>query len=231
MEYQGVVRGKRLSFKNSAKTTKQEKGAIESGKRSKRKHKRKHSHSQDHGNEEDDCKDHITTDGWVPVSSISDLEGPLVIYFRDDQLHVLSLPPKEEIQALADAEKRPPVFYALEGVSLMESEPSKVEQVFVGRKSVPNTSMADAQSKLYSFKSCRGTYLSANKHGDIECNSAAIGPLEMWTPIMVPDRGDGAVALMIHQPSNPNTDYFLSAKICGQTTKYNTAVVPVKCLR
>ncbi|KAJ2438336.1 hypothetical protein GGF42_008328 [Coemansia sp. RSA 2424] len=63
---------------------------------------------------------------------------------------------------------------------------------------------------MYSLKSFTGTYLAADRHGRVSCNSAAISALEMWTPVLLPDRGDGAVAFAIRPPGSAN-DQFLSA--------------------
>ncbi|KAI8325597.1 hypothetical protein GQ54DRAFT_308312 [Martensiomyces pterosporus] len=198
MEYQGV-KGKRLSFKSS-KDPKRSKGG-----KSPSKHRSKKQHRAD---KESECQ---RVAGWVPVSSLSDLEGPLSIFFRDEYVHIFSLPPKEETQALADTSEQPPAFYAIEDASLAEAEPSGVEQVFVGRKSVPTAGPADAEGKMYSLKSCTGKYLSASRHGKVMCSAPAIGPLEMWTPLLLPDRGDGAVAFMISPPGTTG-DRFLGAE-------------------
>ncbi|KAJ2773287.1 hypothetical protein IWQ57_001366, partial [Coemansia nantahalensis] len=85
-----------------------------------------------------------------------------------------------------------PAFRALHCATLAAAVPSRVEELFVGRRSVPTTASTQQERQLFSFKSCRGAYLSASSAGNVSCSAAAIGPLEMWTPIFLPEAGDGA---------------------------------------
>ncbi|KAJ1966467.1 hypothetical protein GGI12_000042 [Dipsacomyces acuminosporus] len=202
MEYQSV-KGKKLSFKGDKRSKQGKKDRPSSGKdRSKTKRRQR-------AGSEDECRS--SGSGWVPISSLKDLDGPIAIYFRDEYVHVLSLPPKDESRALADKGSQPPALYEIEDGSLTDAEPSAVEQVLVGRKSVPMAGPNSAESEMYSFKACTGAYLSADRYGKVTCNAVAIGPLEMWTPVLLPDRGDGAVAFMINPPGTAD-DRFLSAE-------------------
>ncbi|ORX68653.1 hypothetical protein DL89DRAFT_268439 [Linderina pennispora] len=196
MEYQSS-RSSKLSFKGDKK-------------KSKSKHKRKHKSDKLSGPAAA-ASDEAASDGWVPVSSLRDLEGPVSIYFRDESVHVFSLPPRSETQALADTSGLLPALYELTDASLATAEPASVEQVFVGRRSVPTATSKDAEANMFSFKSCHGEYLSGSRSGDVTCSAAAIGPLEMWTPVLLPDRGDGAVAFMINPPGSSG-DRFLTAE-------------------
>ncbi|KAJ1827142.1 hypothetical protein LPJ56_001822 [Coemansia sp. RSA 2599] len=201
MEYQSVKinKVKKLSFKGDKKN---------SAKPSKKSKTKKHKHDKGVTKQEDEAED-----GWVPVTSPSDLEGPIAFYFRDDEyIYTLSLPPQEVSKAriLDDKGSEQAVqLVALNGTSLLEAEPAAVEQVFVGRKSVPATETTDPEYKMHSFKSYAGSYLSATRTGHVSCSAVAIGPLEKWTPILLPERGEGAIALMI-QPPGVSEDYFLS---------------------
>ncbi|KAJ1944591.1 hypothetical protein GGF37_002122 [Kickxella alabastrina] len=207
MEYQ-ETRAKKLLFKG-------EKCTVRRGKVDKRKHKHKSKTkpNNQHRSDTNAGGDRDASDGWVPVMTSSDLDGPLAFFFRDELVYVLSLPPQEETQAQAISEvgSMPPVFLILENTSLMEAEPSRIEQVFVGRKSVPATEPTDPEARMHSFKSYTGTYLSADRHGNVECKAVAIGPLEMWTPVLLPERGDGAIALTIRPPGS-SEDCFLSVE-------------------
>ncbi|KAJ2755723.1 hypothetical protein GGI19_001394 [Coemansia pectinata] len=221
MEYR-EARSKKLSFKGEAKSAKRvANGSSSSGVPTKRKSKKRNRELED-----GKC---CSAAGWVPVESLDDLEGPIALYHRDEQLHILAIPSKEEIQARADTNEQVPALYALDSASLMESEPLSVEQVFAVRRSVPMAGPADAEAAMYSLKSFVGTYLSADRHGRLSCASTAIGALEMWTPVLLPDRGDGAVAFMTHPPG-VSEDRFLSADTCNTATESGCAVVTASAL-
>ncbi|KAJ1864411.1 hypothetical protein LPJ78_003365 [Coemansia sp. RSA 989] len=187
MEYQ-EARETKLSFKGSKrKSTKREK-----------KHKTKRKRD-DNGaaNKGDDS-------GWVPVSSMSDLEGPLAIYFQDECLYILTLCASAlELQSLAS--EGTPMFVKVDSAQLADAEPSKVEQVFVGRKSIPAN--APSEPNYLSFRSCKTTYLSADRSGQVTCSSVAIGSLEMWEPVLLPEKGKGAIALKITPPGSDKEQY------------------------
>ncbi|KAJ1820049.1 hypothetical protein GGH91_000325 [Coemansia sp. RSA 2671] len=188
MEYR-EARSKKLSFKGEAKCAGQGANSSNSDASAKRKSKKRHRESKDevsHG-----------AAGWVPVESLDDLEGPISLYHRDEQLYIIATPSKE---AQVDLNEQAPALYVVGNASLMESEPLSAEQVFAARRSVPMAGPADAEAAMFSLKSFAGTYLSADRHGRVSCASAAIGALEMWSPVLLPDRGDGAVAFMIHPP-------------------------------
>ncbi|KAJ2474623.1 hypothetical protein IWW56_005789, partial [Coemansia sp. RSA 2131] len=85
-----------------------------------------------------------------------------------------------------------------------EIEPTRVEQVFVGRVSVPGNNYVGTRR---SFKSSRGSYVSAGRDGHVECGAAAIGALEMWTPVMVQCEHEGAVALKMCLPGCDDVRY------------------------
>ncbi|KAJ1648055.1 hypothetical protein LPJ64_000591 [Coemansia asiatica] len=204
MEYKAakINKVKKLSFKGDKKSS------LRHDKKSKTK---KHRHDIKESKQEDEAKD-----GWVPITSLSDLEGPLTFYFRDDDLiYTLSLPPREAAQTQsldsADAEQLVQMVALNDTSSILEAEPAAVEQVFVGRKSVPATETTDPEYNMYSFKSYAGSYLSADRKGHIGCSALAIGPLEKWTPVLLPERGEGAIALMI-KPPGVSEDYFLSVE-------------------
>ncbi|KAJ2818056.1 hypothetical protein GGI24_005215 [Coemansia furcata] len=220
MEYR-AARSKKLTFKGETKCASRNANSSDSGASTKRKSKKRHREAGD-----DICHSAV---GWVPVVSLDDLEGPIALYHRDEQLYILATPSKEEIQARADTNELTPALYALDNASLMESEPLSVEQVFAVRRSVPMARPGDAEAAMYSLKSFLGTYLSADRHGRISCASMAIGSLEMWTPILLPDRGDGAVAFMI-RPPGVSEDRFLSADTCNSATDNGSAVLTESAL-
>ncbi|KAJ2726836.1 hypothetical protein GGI07_000347 [Coemansia sp. Benny D115] len=209
MEYQ-TRKVKRLSFKGEKKSSKRSKSdrakTAERLKSISKPKKRSPSGGQV-------TNAHEAASGWVPVKSLDDLSGPLTIYFRDERLFVLALPTKEEmqVQALEGLTAPPPRMLALDDISLTMAEPTGVEQVFVGRRSIPATEKSDPDSQLYSFKSYTGTYISGNRQGSVGCHSVAIGLLEMWTPVLLPDRGDGAVAFSLQIPS-VSGDRYLSVE-------------------
>ncbi|KAJ1765271.1 hypothetical protein LPJ62_003154 [Coemansia sp. RSA 2167] len=134
---------------------------------------------------------------WVPISSESDLSGPLVFYHSDTTIHTLSLSSLDSSSLIA--------FYPQPSATIEDVEPSRVEQVFVGRVSVPGNNDINARR---SFKSCRGLYVSAGQDGSVECGAAAIGALEMWTPVLVQDcEQKGAVALKMCLPGSDDVRY------------------------
>ncbi|KAJ2004660.1 hypothetical protein GGI04_002027 [Coemansia thaxteri] len=209
MEYR-EVRSKKLLFKGDPATGAKRKA---DSRISATKRKSKQNHYEPGASKSASSADAANpATGWVFATSLEDLEGPIALYHRDEQLHVLALPSKEEALTLADLGDQPPALYALGGraLSLVESEPSNVGQVFAVRKSVPTARPSDPEGAMVSLKSFAGMYLSADKCGRVACSSAAIGALEMWTPILLPDRGDGAVAFMIRPPGTAE-DRFLSA--------------------
>ncbi|KAJ2488945.1 hypothetical protein IWW37_004373 [Coemansia sp. RSA 2050] len=208
MEYR-EARSKKLSFKGEAKCTKRDASSSDNSAPAKRKSKKRHREPKDevpHG-----------AVGWVPIESLDDLEGPIALYHRDEQLYILATPPKDETRAQVDMDEQAPALHALGNTSLMESEPQSAEQVFAARRSVPMAGSSDAEAAMFSLKSLVGTYLSADRHGRVSCASAAIGALEMWTPVLLPDRGDGAVAFTIHPPGL-SEDRFLSADTSNTAT-------------
>ncbi|KAJ2893082.1 hypothetical protein GGI21_005477, partial [Coemansia aciculifera] len=195
MEYR-EARSKKLSFKGESTSSKR---SADSG-ATKRKAKKKR-HRDTEG----------AATGWGFIESLDDLEGPIALYHKDEQLaFVLAMPSREESLARAESSEQTLLLHALSNESLADCVPSSVEQVFSVRRSVPTAGPADAEAAMYSLKSFTGTYLAADRHGRVSCASAAIGALEMWTPVLLPDRGDGAVAFMI-RPPGATTDQFLSA--------------------
>ncbi|KAJ2739595.1 hypothetical protein GGI20_006082 [Coemansia sp. BCRC 34301] len=129
------------------------------------------------------------------------------------------MPCKEEALVRAGSSEQEPALYALSNESLMECQPTSVEQVFVVRKSVPNAGPADTETTLHSLKSFTGTYMAADRSGRVTCASTAIGALEMWTPVLLPDRDDGAVAFKIRPPGSAN-DVFLSTDASNSVTEH-----------
>ncbi|KAJ2448725.1 hypothetical protein EV183_005285 [Coemansia sp. RSA 2336] len=189
MEYQ-AARETKLSFKGS--------------KRKSAKREKKHKRKRDNDDDDNDVATKDNESGWVPVSSTSDLEGPLAIYFQNECLHILTLcAPALELQSLASDGL--PMFVKVDSTQLADAEPSKVEQVFVGRKSIPAN--APSEPNYISFRTCKSTYLSANRSGQVACSSVAIGPLEMWEPVLLPEKGRGAVALKITPPGSDKAQY------------------------
>ncbi|KAJ2781410.1 hypothetical protein H4R18_002887 [Coemansia javaensis] len=149
--------------------------------------------------------------GWVAVSSLDDLVGPVALHFHGagGGLCALSLPLASEALGAGGGQLRPAFHRLPDGAPPAAARPSRVEEVFVGRRSVPTAARADPEYRYFSFKSCRGEYLSAGRDGSVACCAAAIGPLEMWTPVLLPERGDGAIALAI-RPPGADADQYLT---------------------
>ncbi|KAJ2499756.1 hypothetical protein GGH96_003267 [Coemansia sp. RSA 1972] len=187
MEYQESKKTK-LAFKSNKRK--------ETSSPYKRKHKKSSSHkSKPEAKPED-------TRTWVPISSESDLSGPLVFYHSGPRIHTLSISVLDSSTSIA--------FYPQPNTTIEDAEPSRVEQVFVGRVSVPGNSDINARR---SFKSCRGSYVSAGRDGSVECGAMAIGALEMWTPVMVQDcEHKGAVALKMYMPGSDDVRYLSIAE-------------------
>ncbi|KAJ2659102.1 hypothetical protein IW148_004395 [Coemansia sp. RSA 1199] len=140
----------------------------------------------------------VDTRTWVPIRSESDLSGPLVFYHPGPCIHTLSIPSSSLDSSNSIA------FYSQPNAAIEEIEPIRVEQVFVGRVSVPGNNDVGTRR---SFKSSRGLYVSAGRDGRVECGAAAIGALEMWTPVMVQCEHEGAVALKMCLPGCDDVRY------------------------
>ncbi|PVU87707.1 hypothetical protein BB559_005924 [Furculomyces boomerangus] len=97
-------------------------------------------------------------------------------------------------------------------------EPECIEMVFVGQRALKDTGTSTVhlgkdyedgnlnnnenidssrEKSTFVFKTCRDGYLSFNLKGEIQVESVAIGPTEMWEPILrIDEEGPGSVALM-----------------------------------
>ncbi|KAJ2765986.1 hypothetical protein IWQ56_003888, partial [Coemansia nantahalensis] len=154
MEYHDA-KGTRLAFKGTAKQQ-----SARRAKKAQRKPRPRHGDSA-----ADDGK---PQSGWVLASSPDDLVGPVVFCHRDSDggLHALAVPTADEALALPGTREMQPAFRALHCATLAAAVPSRVEELFVGRRSVPTTASTQQERQLFSFKSCRGAYLSASSAGN-----------------------------------------------------------------
>ncbi|KAJ2830581.1 hypothetical protein IWW50_000196, partial [Coemansia erecta] len=194
MEYR-EVKGTKLAFKgDKRKSSKQDPDKCKEKDKRRSKKKKQHSHN---------TQPNTTTaePSWSFVQTLGDLNGPLAFYFRTEHVYTLSLAPTSATQTQTTTiDVGPPEFHRVDNMGLTDIVPSRVEQVFVARRSVPTDAASSSERDMRSFKSCRNTYLAADHHGVVTCNAMAIGALEVWTPVLVPERGEGAVALKIRPP-------------------------------
>ncbi|KAJ1918653.1 hypothetical protein H4219_002456 [Mycoemilia scoparia] len=193
MSEYSVSRGSKLKFKGEKK--KKKKGS-----------KSKHSDRSKSNNDNDNAE------GWVPVECLDDFEGPVVFYFRDSNPRILSLPPdfadggsNAGGGGIGSINNRQsllayPLSHESAETQVEDAEPTAVEHVFIGQRTIVAREKEDPNIPLpttFTFKTSRGQYLSADRLGFVTSDAPAIGPLEVWTPVIRKDEaGVGAVSLM-----------------------------------
>ncbi|RKP36972.1 FRG1-like family-domain-containing protein [Dimargaris cristalligena] len=170
------IRVNKLSFKGDKPKKKKPKKEKSSSK----------SHRTKRPDESEIDANPTTTEGWVPVEELDDLDGPITILFNSDPVRFLAV--HRDTRCLRGAETtdstESPKEPQSEKVTLHNAEPSDVSQVFMVRR-VRNT--GSAGRRPYTFKSNDGKYLSCDAAGDVAVDQVAIGPCELWTPIVRPD--------------------------------------------
>ncbi|KAJ1979424.1 hypothetical protein H4R33_005718 [Dimargaris cristalligena] len=208
------IRVNKLSFKGDKPKKKKPKKEKSSSK----------SHRTKRPDESEIDANPTTTEGWVPVEELDDLDGPITILFNSDPVRFLAVHRDTRCLRGVIAEPAPSPVIAeaettdstespkkpqSEKVTLHNAEPSDVSQVFMVRR-VRNTgsagrrpvgqppegeaatvgsigSSSSSSERQYTFKSNDGKYLSCDAAGDVAVDQVAIGPCELWTPIVRPD--------------------------------------------
>ncbi|OMH84301.1 hypothetical protein AX774_g2176 [Zancudomyces culisetae] len=199
-EYTGVKR-KKLTFKGEQKKTK------------KKVYKAQHVENQ---------LPEIT-EGWVPVESIEDLEGPIIILSRSTSTKIFTVLTgsggyTETGQILRDVNYIDLVPFSPTFENGNEIyEPKSADQVFVGQRIVlkgteekinsdlpnegdsgmDNLKKNNPTKSMLVLKTSKGGYLSFNHMNQITAETVAIGPSEMWEPVIHGDTSiPGTVSFM-----------------------------------
>ncbi|KAI9003566.1 FRG1-like family-domain-containing protein [Gaertneriomyces semiglobifer] len=143
------MKGGRLSFKGD--------NPLDKRKKKKRKSVDADSHSA------------APEEGWVPVESLDDVNGPIIIVSTAT----------ESPSALTCSDSSAKVTFSTIPFIGSQCDPSSVAQVFVTKR-LPD-------SRKVSFKNAFDKYLSADKFGVITCEREAMGPAEEWELIFRED--------------------------------------------
>ncbi|KAG0250417.1 hypothetical protein BG011_008361 [Mortierella polycephala] len=161
------VKKKKLSFKGDSTKTKKKKRKAE-----------------DEVKEDDSSSN---ADGWVPVTSLSDLGGPIFLTFSSDPPTCLMVDEKSRVTMgpLEPSDEGP----SSTAVKFENAEPTSVHQVLVA------TMIPD--SDRLTLKAFNDKYLSSDKFGIVSADSEAIGMQEEWTAI-VKSEEDGGICLQSH---------------------------------
>ncbi|KAJ1967918.1 hypothetical protein IWQ62_001557 [Dispira parvispora] len=182
-EYDTLRKGNKLSFKGDAKKRKKAK----SSKRKQPKGTPAQGEFHGHSSEERIAPPASTHSTWVPVESLADFEGPTSIFFNSEPVRCLvAVDDSETLQAQWALDDADQPFDATKS-----AYPTSLQQVFIVRL-IPNTdsgirSHASSTSKSVSIKTSNGHYVSCARDGTVVTDSMAVGPQEMWTPILRPD--------------------------------------------
>ncbi|KAJ1652255.1 hypothetical protein IWQ61_007367 [Dispira simplex] len=183
-EYDTLRMGNKLSFKGDAKKRKKTKSSKAT--QSKRTLARRESH--DHNREGETAPPPAGTHPtWVSVESLADFDGPTSIFFNSEPVRcVVAVDDSDALQAQWALDDTDKPFDTTQS-----AHPTSLQQVFIVRP-IPNTdsgirSQAPSNSKSVSIKTSNAHYLSCAQDGTVTTDSMAVGPQEMWTPILRPD--------------------------------------------
>ncbi|KAJ1961823.1 hypothetical protein H4R35_007409 [Dimargaris xerosporica] len=126
--------------------------------------------------------DTATRHAWTPVATVSDLKGPVSLFFNSQPIRCLAVDADHGVVRGVSVQTDD----GTQVDSLPMAQPSAVQHVLVAqrvRNTGSTTKSADAELK-YTFKAFDGKYLSCDADGAVTVDQLAAGPREMWTPIM-----------------------------------------------
>ncbi|PVV05033.1 hypothetical protein BB560_000444 [Smittium megazygosporum] len=162
-------------------------------------------------------------EGWIPVASQEDLEGPLMFLVFDEVPKAITICTSKSSYTETGQIMKEVQYLDLEPVGQYKEndkvfyEPAGIQQVFIGQKvnlgdltsnkinleelqdkSKRKEDHASNELEKYVLKTSRGTYLSNNTDGSISTDAVAISEKEMWIPIFkTSEEGPGSVCFML----------------------------------
>ncbi|KAJ1985191.1 hypothetical protein H4R34_000150 [Dimargaris verticillata] len=119
---------------------------------------------------------------WTSVKTVHDLKGPVSIFFNSQPVRCLAVDSDQGVVQGVMAQTNHGTLVD----SLSMAQPEAVGHVLVAQR-VRNTGStsktADSDLK-YTFKAFDGKYLSCDAAGTVTVDQLAVGPREMWTPVI-----------------------------------------------
>jgi len=133
------------------------------------------------------------TDGWVRVTEIADLSGPVFVctngsekcvsVTEDGRIRLVPVPPSKEPEQVG-------VYLRTHGRHIQRQWLTRLHALHVSLRARSLDQVLVAHSILpgvITLKSAYNNYLAADKFGILNATSEAIGPQQEWTPIFRPE--------------------------------------------